>query len=264
MVEADGGAGAAVIAIRMGLGSGDNTGELSDVTSEWKDLKTMNFSEEWTVDVDGTDVRCYGNAEDKALKAIWTDGKYSYSILALGQGDTWKEFGLPEDDIILLVQGTTKADANKSASEEKKSAESTAGQTTGNATGSANATPGFNVENAVWENGLGEFVSYYYDEDGDCWAVVTLGSDGEEYVTYLDNEGNVIGDNSEGEWVEDDGEEEDGPSGPNFDDAVWENGLGEYEYSYYDEDEGAWAVVTTGSDGEEYTTYMDEEGNVVD
>lgn len=89
LAEADGGAAAAAIVIRKGVGTGDNTQELSEYTGGWADLKGIDYAHEWDLDVDGTAVRCYGNEQGKVSKAIWSDGKNSYSILVLGMGDNW-------------------------------------------------------------------------------------------------------------------------------------------------------------------------------
>ena len=246
MAEADGGAGAATIAIRKSIGNGDNTGELSPVTADWSDLKTITYAHEWDMDISGTDVRCYGNVEGKAMKAIWAEGKYSYSILALGQGDTWKDFGLPADDITILVKGTQKAEADNASQEPE---------------------PGFDVEQAVFDNGLGEFVDYYpvENEDGSLsWGVVTHDVNGDEVTTYFDNKGNVISGGLEHGDVVDAS-----AAAPGFDveQAVFDNGLGEFvDYYPVENEDGSlsWGVVTHDVNGDEVTTYFDNKGNVID
>jgi hypothetical protein len=110
LAEADGSAGAVSIVIRKGIGNGDNTGELSDFTANWGELKDMNYPKQWNIEADGTNVRCYGVVEGKALKVAWADGTNNYSILALGQGDKWQEPGLGADDIAVLVKGMKKVE----------------------------------------------------------------------------------------------------------------------------------------------------------
>ena len=259
MAEADGGAGAAEIIIRKAVGSGDNTAELSDASAGRPELKNMAYAHEWNSKLDGTDVHLYGNKEGKAMKATWTDGKYSYSILALGQGDTWKDFGLGEDDITILVKGTKKAETKQENKESSNAAAAQGGE-------EESDEPGFDVEQAVWNAGLGALVSYYavQGEDGNTyWAVTTRGSDDNEYVTYMDNAGNVVEDMEVGDVADNDGD----GGGLDVEQAVWDNGLGEY-VSYYtvqgEDGNTYYAVTTRGADGNEYTTYMDGGGNVVE
>ena len=55
--------------------------------------------------------------------------------------------------------------------------------------------PGFDVEQAVFDKGLGEFVRYYAveNEDGSLsWGVVTHDVNGDEVTTYFDNSGKII------------------------------------------------------------------------
>ena len=182
MAEADGGAGAAAIVVRKALGSGDNTKDPSTYTANWSELSTMAFSNEWTVDIEGTQVNCYGNTKGQATKAIWKDGANSYSILALGQGDNWKDFGLAEDDITTLVKGTQNAAAPQQTQQPTSSPASSQ---------AAAPTPAFNVENAVFNYGLGDFVSYYQNSDG-TWSVVTRGVDGNEYTSIFGADGSLI------------------------------------------------------------------------
>lgn len=108
MAEADAGVAAAEVVIRKGVGNGDNT-QAAKTTGAGRDFSEATYANEWSVNMDGTDVRCYGNEKGKVSKAVWDDGKYSFSILVLGQGDNWQDFGIPEDDIAVLVKGTKKA-----------------------------------------------------------------------------------------------------------------------------------------------------------
>lgn len=60
------------------------------------------YAYEWTQDVDGQEVQCFGNREGEATKTIWTDGAYNYAVLAYGAGgDT--DYGLQADDVAIMV-----------------------------------------------------------------------------------------------------------------------------------------------------------------
>ncbi len=62
------------------------------------------YAHEWTVDVDGFEVTCFGNRKGEATKTIWTSDNFAYSIVVLGLGgDT--DFGLSADDVVTMVQG---------------------------------------------------------------------------------------------------------------------------------------------------------------
>ena len=61
------------------------------------------YSHEWTVDIDGTEIKCFGIREGEATKSIWTKGDYGYAIMAYGAGgDT--DYGFKEDDLIAVFR----------------------------------------------------------------------------------------------------------------------------------------------------------------
>ncbi|MBQ9041919.1 MAG: hypothetical protein IJ111_03805 [Eggerthellaceae bacterium] len=100
LAEGDGDFGAAQFVIRKGLKSveqevGDGIADVSG------DYTVYKFA--WDADVSGKQVKCYGNVEGNAMKATWTDGDYSYSIMARGQGDDEETFGLSANDLATLV-----------------------------------------------------------------------------------------------------------------------------------------------------------------
>ena len=65
-------------------------------------LDSTPYKYEWTKDVDGLEVKCFGNREGEATKTIWTAGDYNYAIVAYGAGgDT--DFGLREADVVTMV-----------------------------------------------------------------------------------------------------------------------------------------------------------------
>ena len=60
------------------------------------------YAHEWTQDVDGQEVHCFGNREGEATKTIWTDGEYNYAVLAYGAGGD-DDFGLQPEDVAIMV-----------------------------------------------------------------------------------------------------------------------------------------------------------------
>ena len=128
--------------------------------------------------------------------------------------------------------------------------------------GSSDA-PAFDVESVVWNNGLGEYVRYFWAQGADgqgYWGIVTRGADGNEYTSYVDQQGNVI-----------QGGVDVVPSSNNDADfdvpALAEQlGLGRYVRHFWVAGEngyGYWGIVAVGADGVESTTYVDEQGNVI-
>ena len=93
VAEAHYGVAAVDLYVRKGLASIDE-GDISFDHNEYK--------YEWTKDVNGTEVKCYGNREGEATKTIWTNGDYSYAVLAYGAGGD-DDFGLSEDDLTTLL-----------------------------------------------------------------------------------------------------------------------------------------------------------------
>ena len=60
------------------------------------------YANEWTQDVDGQEVTCFGNREGEATKTIWTAGDYSYAVLAYGAGGD-DDYGLGAEDVAIMV-----------------------------------------------------------------------------------------------------------------------------------------------------------------
>ena len=63
--------------------------------------KTIYFHD-WTREVGGTVVKCYGNRDGEAIKTVWTDGKYVYALLVNGAGED-QDYGLLVPDVEALV-----------------------------------------------------------------------------------------------------------------------------------------------------------------
>lgn len=81
--------------IRKGLPS---TGDKGDISGDYN-----KYKKEWTQDVDGIEVKCFGNREGEATKSLWTEGDYCYCILAYGAGGD-SDFGLQAEDLAALVK----------------------------------------------------------------------------------------------------------------------------------------------------------------
>lgn len=63
---------------------------------------TTKYAHEWTQNIKGLEVTCYGNRDGEATKTIWSLEDYDYAILAYGAGgDT--DFGLSADDVSSLI-----------------------------------------------------------------------------------------------------------------------------------------------------------------
>ena len=62
------------------------------------------YANEWTQDIDGITVTCYGNNEGDATKTVWTKDGYSYAIIVHGLGGEI-DFGLHAEDLAAVVPG---------------------------------------------------------------------------------------------------------------------------------------------------------------
>lgn len=100
LAEGDGDFGAAQFVIRKGLKSAEREvgNGIVDISGDYTVYRLT-----WDADVDGKQVKCYGDADGSAMKVTWTDGDYSYSIMVRGQGDDEEAFGLSANDVTTLV-----------------------------------------------------------------------------------------------------------------------------------------------------------------
>lgn len=65
-------------------------------------MDSTPYKYEWTQDVDGQEVKCFGNREGEATKTIWTAGDYNYAVVAYGAGGD-DDFGLSAEDVAIMV-----------------------------------------------------------------------------------------------------------------------------------------------------------------
>ena len=66
-------------------------------------LDATPYKYEWTKEIDGQEVKCFGNREGEATKTIWSAGDYNYAFVAYGAGGD-DDFGLREEDLVTMVQ----------------------------------------------------------------------------------------------------------------------------------------------------------------
>lgn len=92
VAEAHYGLGAVSVTVHKGL----PTVEYGDVSFDYTE-----YANNWTWNIDGTEIQCWGNREGEATKSIWTKGDYAYSITAFGEGgDT--DYGLSQEDFTAI------------------------------------------------------------------------------------------------------------------------------------------------------------------
>ena len=65
-------------------------------------LDNTPYKYEWTQDVDGQEVKCFGNRDGEATKTIWSAGDYNYAVVAYGAGGD-DDFGLCAEDVATMV-----------------------------------------------------------------------------------------------------------------------------------------------------------------
>ena len=88
-------------AVSMNIRKGDKSGEMAegDISGDCGEYKY-----DWTQNIKGLVVKCFGNREGEAAKTIWSvdDMDYSITVQGLG-GDT--DYGLSPDDLNSLING---------------------------------------------------------------------------------------------------------------------------------------------------------------
>ncbi len=93
VAEAHYGIAAVEVFVRKGLSSIDE----GDISFDHND-----YAHEWTQTIGDREVKCFGNREGEATKTIWTEGEYSYAVLAYGAGGD-ENFGLSAEDLAAMV-----------------------------------------------------------------------------------------------------------------------------------------------------------------
>lgn len=80
--------------IRKGKMSAATDGDISGDYGE--------YAHEWTQNIKGLEVKCFGNRKGESTRTIWTVDDYAYSIVAYGAGGD-DDYGLDADDLNSLI-----------------------------------------------------------------------------------------------------------------------------------------------------------------
>lgn len=88
-------------AVEMTIRKGDKSGEMAegDISGDYSEYKY-----DWTQNIKGLEVKCFGNREGEATKTIWSVDDMDYSITAYGLGGD-EDYGLSPDDLNSLING---------------------------------------------------------------------------------------------------------------------------------------------------------------
>ncbi len=88
-------------AVEMTIRKGTREYEIAegDISGDYGEYK-----HDWTMNIKGLEVKCFGNREGEATKTIWNVGDIGYSITVLGLGGD-DDYGLPEEDLKTLISG---------------------------------------------------------------------------------------------------------------------------------------------------------------
>ncbi len=83
---------ASALTLRKGTSAEDG-----DISGDYNQYK-----KEWTQEIDGVEVKCFGNEDDAAMKAIWSVDGMFYSMNAQGLGGD-ENFGLSAERLTSLL-----------------------------------------------------------------------------------------------------------------------------------------------------------------
>ena len=88
-------------AVEMTIRKGDKSGEMAegDISGDYGEYKY-----DWTQNIKGLEVKCFGNREGDATKTIWSVDDMDYSITVQGLGGD-EDYGLSPDDLNSLING---------------------------------------------------------------------------------------------------------------------------------------------------------------
>ncbi|MCQ2563651.1 MAG: hypothetical protein MJ128_04075 [Mogibacterium sp.] len=88
-------------AVEMTIRKGDKSGEMAegDISGDYSEYKY-----DWTQNIKGLEVKCFGNRDGEATKTIWSVDDMDYSITVQGLGGD-EDYGLPADDLNSLING---------------------------------------------------------------------------------------------------------------------------------------------------------------
>ena len=88
-------------AVDMTIRKGSKEVEIAegDISGDYNEYKY-----DWTQNIKGLEVKCFGNREGEATKTIWSVDDVDYSITAYGMGGD-EDYGLSPDDLNSLING---------------------------------------------------------------------------------------------------------------------------------------------------------------
>ena len=88
-------------AVEMTIRKGDKSGEMAegDISGDYSEYKY-----DWTQNIKGLEVKCFGNRDGEATKTIWSVDDMDYSITVQGLGGD-EDYGLLADDLNSLING---------------------------------------------------------------------------------------------------------------------------------------------------------------
>ena len=95
IAEADSYVGASKLCVRKGTAP-----DGSDIAGDYNE-----YPAQWTQNIKGLEVTCYGPSEEAAHKILWSANGYDYSILVIDQDDPQNFPGITADDVASLVNG---------------------------------------------------------------------------------------------------------------------------------------------------------------
>lgn len=87
----------AAVDMTIRKGSKDMESAEGDISGDYGEYKYN-----WTQNIKGLEVKCFGNRKGEATKTIWSVDDYDYSITAFGAGGD-DDFGLSADDLNSLI-----------------------------------------------------------------------------------------------------------------------------------------------------------------
>lgn len=89
----------AAVEMTIRKGRADAAAESGDISGDYN-----TYAREWTQNIKGLEVKCFGNREGEATKTIWSLDDTLFSITAYGAGGD-DDFGLSADDLSSLING---------------------------------------------------------------------------------------------------------------------------------------------------------------
>jgi DNA-binding response OmpR family regulator len=138
-------------------------------------------------------VRCFGSfdvffgASPVMFSRTQAKELLAFLVDRVGGTCTWQDFGIPDDDIAVIVKAIKEAEADKQDVKQEVKQETQTNK-------GGNPLSEADVEQIIWNNGYGEVVSMLQVQLNDgqwYWEVTTRGSDGSQKTWVIDPAGNI-------------------------------------------------------------------------